>query len=124
MKQVTIGNKTLPYNDAIEKEEYYNGASRRTITFECEPDVIGLDEINNLLSVESNLATIKCENIETGQQTITNFYDNYVLKLQAGIEKRLISSETPDRPAVYGDKLIFKIGMRTYTEHQLKKLGL
>ena len=46
------------YLNALETEEYFNGASRRTLTFECEVGVISVDELNTLLSDEKNTATM------------------------------------------------------------------
>lgn len=111
--------RNFEYINAVETEEYYNGASRRTLTFECAVGVIGVDELNTLLSNEANTATIELSNGD-----VTNIYDGYVLKLKCGIEPKLIQSETPEAPAVYEDRLVFKLGKRTYIEEQLKKLGL
>ncbi len=47
------------YLNAIEAEEYYNGASRRTLTFECSADTISVDMLNAVLSDEANTASIK-----------------------------------------------------------------
>lgn len=107
------------YLEALETEEYFNGASRRTLTFECEVGVIGVDELNTVLSNETNTATITLTN-----EDVTNIYDGYVLKLKCGVENRLIKEETAESPAVYEDRLVFKLGKRTYIEEQLKKLGL
>lgn len=107
------------YLNALETEEYFNGASRRTLTFECEVEAIGIDELNKLLSNEANT-----QSIELSNEDITNIYDGYVLKLKCGIENQLIYAETPEAPAVYEDRLVFKLGKRTYIEEQLKKLGL
>lgn len=110
---------SFEYLNAIETEEYFNGASRRTLTFECEVGIIGVDELNTVLSNEENTATITLTNGE-----VTNIYDGYVLKLKCGIENKIIASETPEAQAVYRDRLIFKLGRRTYIEEQLKRLGL
>lgn len=107
------------YLNALETEEYFNGASRRTLTFECEVGVISVDELNTLLSNEANTATITLTNGD-----VTNIYDDYVLKLKCGIENKLNSEETPEAQAVYEDRLVFKLGKRTYIEEQLKRLGL
>ena len=109
----------LEYLNALETEEYYNGASRRTITFECAVGTISVDELNTVLSGEANTQSIELSNGD-----VTNIYDGYVLKLKCGIENKLITAETPETAAVYEDRLIFKLGKRTYIEEQLKKLGL
>lgn len=120
-KTITINNKTFNYLDAFETEEYFNGSSRRTLTFECDKNVISIDELNTLLSNEGNLKDITLTNREL---STSNVYSDYVLKLKCGIESKLITSETPDTQAVYEDRIIFKLGKRTYIEEQLRKLGL
>ena len=107
------------YLNALETEEYFNGASRRTLTFECAVGVISVDELNTLLNDEKNTTTITLTNGD-----VTNIYDGYVLKLKCGIEPKLVTSETAEAPAVYADRLVFKLGKRTYIEEQLHKMGL
>ena len=114
-------NKTLPYLQAIETEEYYNGASRRSLSFECEKDAMGLDVLNNLLSTEANVQSIKLTNSDTDTE---NIYTGYVLKAEIGIKNRLIAPETESAPAQYADRLCFKLCKRTYIEDQLARLGL
>lgn len=127
--------RNFEYINAVETEEYYNGASRRTLTFECAVGVIGVDELNTLLSDEANTKslTLTGDAVEivdaagnpTGETTqAVNIYDGYVLKMKCGIEPKLIQSETPEAPAVYEDRIVFKLGKRTYIEEQLHKLGL
>lgn len=120
MMTIKIANTEIEYLTALETEEYFNGSSRRTLTVNCAPNAIGLDELNALLT-EENLASIALFNDELG---VTNYHDGYVLKLECGIKATLVQPETPDTPAVYEDRLIFKIGKRTYIEDQLHKLGL
>ena len=135
------------YINALETEEYFNGANRRTLTFECEVGVIGVNELNTLLNDEKNTAAItltsngvpvfktnpednsvvideKGTPIVDHYESTTNIYDGYVLKLKCGIENKLNSAETPEAQAVYADRLVFKLGKRTYIEEQLKRLGL
>ena len=107
------------YLNALETEEYFNGASRRTLTFECEVGVISVDELNTVLSGEENT-----KSIELSGEDVMNIYDGYVLKCKCGVENRLVKEETAESPAVYEDRLVFKLGKRTYIEEQLKKLGL
>ena len=107
------------YLEAFETEEYFNGASRRTLTFDCAVGVISIDELNTLLSNEENTASIELSN-----EGITNIYEGYILKLKCGIEPKLVSLETPEAAAVYEDRLVFKLGKRTYIEEQLHRLGL
>lgn len=153
------------YIAALETEEYFNGASRRTLTFDCAVGAVSVDELNSLLSDEANTAQIVLTNpegvpvyktqpvlseqtdengetvmVETGEtefvydengqpivdhyEEVANIYDGYVLKLKCGIESKLIEAETPENTAVYEDRLVFKLGKRTYIEEQLKRLGL
>ena len=118
---IKFPNKNLEYLTCVETEERYNGASRRTLTFECMPDVISVDERNSILSDETNTAEITLVNEE---ENVTNIYSDYVLKLKCGIESKLTKAETADSAAVYEDRLIFKMGRRTFIEEQLKRLGL
>lgn len=110
---------TFEYRNAIETEEFFNGSSRRTLTFECAVGVIGVDKLNTLLSDETNVAHIELSNGNT-----TNVHDGYVIKLKCGIESKLVQAQTSESPAVYEDRLIFKLGKRTYIEEQLRILGL
>ncbi len=64
------------------------------------------------------------QHIIENYESLENVYDGYVLKLKCGVENKLITSETPDEQAVYEDRIIFKLGKRTYIEEQLKRLGL
>lgn len=114
-------NTAFEYLTAIETEERYNGSSRRTLTFECAVGVIGIDVLNTLLSNEANTATIQLTN---EKENITHIYDGYVLKLKVGVESKLVQAETPDTPAIYEDRLVFKLGTRTFIENQLIKMGL
>lgn len=109
------------YLNALETEEFHNGASRRTLTFECAADAIGLDQLNTILSNEKNTAELTLTNEEAN---ISNIYSGYVLKLKCGIERKLVQAETPETPAVYADRIVFKLGKRTYIEEALKNLGL
>ena len=119
MNIIFKNNTSFEYLNAVETEQHFNGSNRRTLTFECAVGVISVDELNTLISDEENTATITLTN-----EDITNIYDGYVLKCKCGIENKLIQAETPETPAVYEDRLIFKLGKRTYIEQQLHKLGL
>ena len=130
-----LNGTNFSYLNAVETEEYYNGASRRTLTFEAEVGVIGVDELNSILSDENNTKSITLtgdavaipdENGNpTGETTrAVNIYDGYVLKCRCGIENKLVQAETPETPAVYADRLVFKLAKRTYVEEMLHRLGL
>ena len=127
MLKINISNTEFEYMNALETEEFFNGSSRRTLTVTCAPDAISIDALNTLLT-EENLASISLTNDGSGEegsaQAVTNIYDGYVLKLFCGIRSELVQAETPDSAAVYADRLVFKLGKRTYIEEQLHKLGL
>lgn len=129
MLKIKIANTEIEYLSAVETEEFFNGSSRRTLTITCAPDAISLDALNALLT-EENLSSVTLVNTSAGTDeegnalTVTNVYDGYVLKLSCGIRNELVQTETPDRAAVYEDRLVFKLGKRTYIEEQLHKLGL
>lgn len=113
--------KEIEYLQAIETEEYFNGSSRRTLTVECSPTAVSIDELNTTLSSEENLVEIVMANLDDkGVVTTENIYSGYVLKLELGIKQQLANQETN----TYSDKLVFKIGKRTYIEEKLHDLGL
>ena len=132
MKIKLKNGKEIDYLIAFETEEYFNGSSRRTLTFECDKNAISVDELNKLLSNEDNLKEIILTNenvavnipTDKTEQSFTNIYSDYILKLKCGIENKLVIGETPETKAVYEDRIIFKLGKRTYIEEQLEKLGL
>ena len=130
-----LNGTNFSYLNAVETEEYYNGASRRTLAFEAEVGVIGVDELNGILSDENNTKSITLTGDEvaildengnpTGETThAVNICDGYVLKCRCGIENKLVQAETPETPAVYADRLVFKLAKRTYIEEMLHRLGL
>ena len=119
----------IEYLSALETEEYFNGSSRRTLTFEMARDAANVETLDKLCSVENNVARLELINdaveikhedgtIET--TTVTNIYDGYVLKLKVGVEPKLVNSETQ----AYEDRIVLKLGKRTYLEDQLHKLGV
>ena len=129
MKKIKIANTEFEYLDALENEQFYNGASRRTLTVTCAADAIGLDELNALLT-EDNLGSVMLHNDHVGVDddgkviTATTLWENYALKLECGIKSVEVQKETPEYAAVYADRLVFKLGKRTYIEEALRKLGL
>lgn len=121
MKAIFENGKSVQYENAIETEEYWGGTNRRTLTFTCAPDAVSVDDLNALLGDAANTAALSLENEELG---ITNVYENYTMKLKVGVERQLTQPESPESPAVYADKLVFKLGKPTYIEQQLARLGL
>ena len=113
------GNE-LTYLTALETEEYWNGSSRRTLTFQLARDAANLETLDGLCT-EQNLASLELINDEMG---VTNVYEGYVLKLKVGVEPVLVSAETPEAAAVYEDRVVLKLGKRTYIEQQLHDLGV
>ena len=130
--------KKVDYITALETEEYYNGASRRTLTVECKIGAVSVDELNNILSDENNTVQMVFEgdklpvykedergnSVLDHYETAKSIYDNYSLKLMVGVEPVLIKSETPESSAVYEDRIKFKMGRRTYIEQRLKEMNI
>jgi len=108
------------YLSALETEEYYNGSSRRTLTFEIARDAANLEELDALCT-EENLAKLELINEEEG---ITNLFEGYVLKLKVGVEPVLVTAETPEAPAAYEERVVLKLGKRTYIEQMLHDMGV
>lgn len=111
------GKTEQGYLQALETEEYYNGSSRRTLTFDIARDAADIEALDVLCSAEDNVARLELVNEEMGA---TNFYDGYVLKLKVGVEPKLIDPETQ----TYEDRVVLKLGKRTYIEQKLHGLGL
>ena len=111
----------VEYLTALETEEFFNGSARRTLTISCAEDAIGVDALHSILKTENNVATLTMSNDETG---VENVYTGYVLELACGIKPELIAAETPEMPAQYENRLVFKLGKRTYIEQQLHDLGI
>lgn len=120
MHTIQIADRVFEYLKADEDEMFYNGAYRRYLYVECDPDAIDLTELNKLLT-EENLASIALSNSEVG---VTNYHDGYTVKMECGIKQEKVQEESFDHPAVYADRLVFKLGRRTYIEEALHKLGL
>ena len=104
------------YLNALETEEYYNGASRRTLTFEIARDAANLEELDALCT-EENLVKLELVNEE---MDVSNIYDGYVLKLKLGVEQKLTNPETN----TYTEYVSLKLGKRTYIEQKLHDLGV
>ena len=132
---IKLANDTsFEYLSCIDDEEFYNGSSRRTLTFKCEVGVISVDELNAILLNEDNSKTIELtgdpeaqydDNGEfLGYHIPKSIHDGYVLKLDVGIKPVLVTPESPEAPAVYKDRLVFKLGRRTFLEQAIKDLGI
>ena len=120
LKLKFVDGTEQPYLTALETEEYYTGASRRTLTFQIARNAADLETLDSLCT-EQNLTRLELTNDEMG---VTNIYEGYVLKLKVGVEPVLVSAETPEAPAVYEDRIVLKLGKRTYIEQMLHDLGV
>lgn len=121
MTIIFANGKCVPYLEAIETEEYWGGSNRRTLTFTCVADAVSVDTLNAILNDAANTASLQLTNEDLD---ITNVYDGYTLKLKVGIESVQEKPEDLLTPALYADRLVFKLGKPTYIEAQLARLGL
>lgn len=118
--KIKFANGTeMEYLEALETEEYFNGSNRRTLTVTASTSA-SLDKLYAMLT-EENLANITLTNEEAN---VSNVYDGYVLLLSCGMQSVLTAEETTDTPALYEQRLIVKLGKRTYIEQQLAALGV
>lgn len=132
MKLTFVNGAEVDYLNAIEAEEFWGGSSRRTLTFTCAPGAIGLDALNGILNDEANTQSLTCAGEITWQNEageavtspVQNLYEGYVLKLDVAVRPELVAAESPEAPASYRDRIVFKLGKRTYIEQALKALGL
>lgn len=104
------------YLCAVETEEFWGGASRRTVSFEMEKGALGLESLDALCS-EQNCAALQLVN---EGESVTGILEGYVLKLKLAVEPVLIDAETQ----TYAERVKLKLGKRTYIEQQLHELGL
>lgn len=121
---VLIAETSIPYESCLEQEEFYNGSNRRVLTFVCEREAIAVEDLYTLLSDEDNLERIECRADDTG---VINVYQKYPLMIGIGIEPYAVTQydeETGTDKTVYVDKLVWKVGKRTYIEQRLHDLGL
>ena len=135
MKIIFKNGAEVTYLNAVETEEYWGGSSRRTLTFTCAPDAVSIDALNAVLSDSANLKSIELhgefqtqeirdDGIKDVKIPVTNIYEDYTKKLRVGIEPVLVQPESPDRPVLYEDRLVFKLGRPTFIEQQLAALGI
>ena len=111
-----VNGQTQTYENALETEEYFNGNSRRTLTFQILPQNCNLQTLSDLCT-EENCASIELTNEELG---VSNIHEGYVLKLKVGIESILSDAETNQ----YTDMVVLKLGKRTFIEQKLHELGV
>ena len=117
---ITFSNGAqLEYLDALETEEYFNGASRRTLTFKIDPQY-SVDQINTICNDEANLTSLTLSAEMEDGNIVTNIYDGYVLKLKIGHE----TEPTGDEMNSTIDRIVLKLGKRTVIEQKLHELGV
>lgn len=115
--KIRFADKTeVAYLNAVETEEYWGGSSRRTLTFEIARAAANLETLDTLCT-EANCASLELINEE---EAISNIYDGYALKLKVGVEPVLIDAQQQ----TYEDRIVLKLGKRTYIEERLHELGL
>ena len=118
--KIRFNNGTeVPYIEAINENGYMNGVNRQVLSVHIAKGVIGVDELDAILSDENNT-----QHIELIGDEVTNVFDDYILKNKVGVEKVLIENETPDAPTLYEERIVFELGRLTYIEKRLKSLGL
>ncbi len=122
LKMILKDGTTLPYTEAVEAEEYWNGASRRTLTLTAAADAASLDALTAALT-EENLATLTLVNDDAAAPA-TNVYNGYVLVLACGVQSVQIAAQTADTEAAFASRLVLKLGKHTYIEAQLARLGV
>ena len=106
----------VAYLSALETEEFWGGASRRTVSFELEKNALGLETLDALCT-ETNCAALQLWNEGEG---VTGILEGYVLKLKLAVEPVLTNAET----RTFSERIRLKLGKRTYIEEQLHALGL
>lgn len=109
------------YLNALETEEFWGGSNRRVLTFTCDTEEVGVDQLNAILSEKGNLETLELVNEELG---VSNIYEGYTIKMNVGLTRELQAAETPEAPAQYVDRLVFKLAKPTFIEAQLARLGI
>lgn len=110
MLLIKFANGTeVPYVEALETEERYNGSSRRTLTFEMNEET-NVQELSDLCT-EENCAVLELINTKLG---VTNVYDDYILKLACGNKMEYSPEDNATRQIVE-----LKLGKRTFVEKAL-----
>lgn len=112
--------KTIELIGSEELHFDYSGYHRAVYELRAKPDAIGLDELNALLDDESNTQKIELVSPANPTANVVSTPENYVLKIKAGIESRLVARETADAPITYEDQLIIQLGQLTYTERLMR----
>lgn len=109
------------YLNALETEEFWGGSNRRVLTFTCDTEEVGVDELNAILSEKGNLETLELVNEKQG---VSNIYEGYTIRMNVGLAREMQAVETPEAPAQYVDRLVFKLAKPTFIEAQLARLGI
>ena len=116
---------SIQYLRAFEEPQYWDNANRRSLRFECAADVISLDELDKLLSVEENCKTLTLINdgapmSEFEQQTdpTTNIYSDYCIKGRCSKEPVLVGNDEDTNAEIYEDRIVFLLYRKTPTEKE------
>lgn len=102
--------------DIVFTHEYAEGYNRETMTATLPAGEVPLGQLNTLLSDEDNLSSLRLL-ADDGTQ---NIYNNFVIKLRCGTERRLVDEDEQ----LYSEVVVFKLGKLTYIEKKLKELGV
>lgn len=120
------GNE-VEYISAVEMEEYYNGSSRRTLTFGIAPGTVNIQELSDLCT-EDNCKVLELTNDDVVLQdkqgavvpgSVTNIYEGYALRLNIGIKQEYDAIEEKSYEIVE-----LKLGKRTRIEQALHDMGI
>ncbi len=96
---------------AIETEEFYDNAQRRTLTVNFNPQIVSFEELNNAATFE-NTKSLEFSSDESGEVQKQAFED-YCIKIS-------VKLHTENEQEV----LTLKLGKLTVIEKQLLALGL
>lgn len=105
-----VNGTEVPYLEALETEEFYNGSSRRTLTFEMDAATTNVQELSDLCT-ENNCAVLELTNTDL---EITNIYEDYILKLSCGTKMVFVVEDNSSREIVE-----LKLGKRTFMERMV-----
>ena len=103
----------IEYIRILHDSEFIDGARRSTMEILCPINAMSVDSLNTILSDGNNT-----QRVVTGDGTQVAVFDDFVIKIKCGVERKQVKAETPDAPAKYTDMLVFKLGRLTYQEKQ------
>ena len=116
---------SIPYLNAYEEPQYWDNANRRSLRFECAADVISLDELDKLISVEENCRTLTLTNdgqpmddFSEPTSPATNIYSDYCIKGRCSKEPVLVGTREDNNAEIYEDRIVFILYRKTPTEKE------